>query len=226
MAHDCNPLISILIPTKNREEKLKRCLREIKDKTEYPNYEIVVEVEPNGQEYTFLQDFAALNNMREIVVLRPHENLFLHTAWILLASAASGENVAVFNDDMFPDPGWLTHAMNEMKARFPAGGFIGFCHNGVFNDSGVITGLFSKKLFYDFLITPPGEYYYHYFQDNEWTDRANALGIHFKSDKAIIWHEYRKEMDITYTDGDKYFELDRAIYERRMRKLGLWKKKE
>lgn len=49
------PMVSILIPNKDHVETLQRCLASIKQKTTYPNYEIVIiennSVEPETEEY-------------------------------------------------------------------------------------------------------------------------------------------------------------------------------
>lgn len=45
------PLVSILIPNKDQAETLAACINSIKQKTEYPNYEIIV-IENNSEEET------------------------------------------------------------------------------------------------------------------------------------------------------------------------------
>ena len=52
-----NPLISIVIPTKDHADILKRCLDSIYEKTTYKNYEIILIDNNSVEEETFMRCF-------------------------------------------------------------------------------------------------------------------------------------------------------------------------
>jgi GT2 family glycosyltransferase len=62
------PKVSIIIPTKDKVDVLRRCLTSIVEKTSYPNYEIAV-VDNNSREEETLEYLRSINKRRNIRVL-------------------------------------------------------------------------------------------------------------------------------------------------------------
>ncbi|MBE2216306.1 MAG: glycosyltransferase, partial [Opitutaceae bacterium] len=101
------PLVSIIIPTRNGLEHLRRCVESITSTTEYPSYEIIIV--DNGSD-----DPATLAWMRQVACDRirvlHYPGAFNYSAINNTAArAARGEIVALLNNDLeVITPGWLT----------------------------------------------------------------------------------------------------------------------
>jgi glycosyltransferase involved in cell wall biosynthesis/ubiquinone/menaquinone biosynthesis C-methylase UbiE len=63
-----NPLISIIIPTKDHVDVFKRCIQSILDKTDYKNYEIIIVDNQSTEEETF-EYYSSLGNNPKIKIL-------------------------------------------------------------------------------------------------------------------------------------------------------------
>jgi GT2 family glycosyltransferase len=156
-AHSCrvryrhdgpDPLVSIIVPTKNQHGLLKRCLETVLQKTEYENYEIIVV--DNGS--TEADACAYLKGVEDkfdeigsrIRVLR-HPGAFNFSAVNNRAvrEAAQGEYLCLLNNDTAVlDGAWLSEMMAQ--ARRPEVGVVGaklFFPEGRIQHGGVILGV-------------------------------------------------------------------------------------
>ncbi len=99
------PFVSVIIPTHNRPEQIKRCLRSLLA-LHYPQYEIiVVDNAPSTSETAdFIQQ--AYNDVPQVHYLREDRP---GTSWARNCGimAARGEILAFIDDDEFADPYWL-----------------------------------------------------------------------------------------------------------------------
>ena len=101
------PLISVLIPTRNAPEMLRRCLESISSKTSYPHVEIVV-IDNDST------DPAALQTMREFgVVVMPFPGKFnFSRANNAAVRHARGEYLVFLNNDTeIVSRDWLEHLL-------------------------------------------------------------------------------------------------------------------
>ncbi|HJU20026.1 MAG TPA: glycosyltransferase [Stellaceae bacterium] len=142
------PLVSIIVPTRDQPALLKRCLETILKLTEYRNYELIVV--DNGS--TDAEACAYLQNIEDrfgeigdrVRVLR-HPGAFNFSAMNNRAvrAAARGEYLCLFNNDAAPlEAGWLGEMM--MLARRPEIGIVGaklFYADGRIQHGGVILGV-------------------------------------------------------------------------------------
>jgi len=113
------PLVSIIIPTKDRVDLLKRCIRSIESKTSYKNYEIII-IDNNSTDSATL---AYLESLRYRVV-KFDETFNFSKIDNLGAKYAKGEHLLFLNNDIeVADEHWL-NAMIEHSQR-PEVGVVG-----------------------------------------------------------------------------------------------------
>jgi GT2 family glycosyltransferase len=139
---DPPPLVSIVIPTRDRVELLRACIASIRSRTTYPAYEIVVvdndSRDPRAREY--LDRLVRGGEAR--VVPFPHP--FNYAAQCNLgAREARGTMLALLNNDVeVVTPGWLNELVG-LAAR-PGVGLVGatlYYPDGTLQHGGVVLGL-------------------------------------------------------------------------------------
>jgi glycosyltransferase involved in cell wall biosynthesis len=114
-----DPLVSIVIPTRNGADLLTRCVEAVRRRTEYRNYEIVV-VDNGSDDADALE---AIDALADRVVRYPYRFNFARQM-NLAAANASGDILLLLNNDVeMDDPGWL-EAMVEHAQR-PEVGAVG-----------------------------------------------------------------------------------------------------
>ena len=111
------PLVSLIIPTKNARQLVKECIDSILNKSTYQNYEILL-VDNNSDEPESLAYFEELSQHEKIRVLKyPHP--FNYSAINnFAAQQAKGEVIGLINNDIAViTPDWLEymvgHALRE-----------------------------------------------------------------------------------------------------------------
>jgi GT2 family glycosyltransferase len=117
------PLVSLIIPTRDKADLLRTCLDSIREKTTYRNYEILV-VDNNSEEEETLAYFEELTrDARVRVVPYPHPFNYsgINNAAVRLAH---GSIVGLVNNDIeVISPDWLTEMVSW--AQQPAIGCVG-----------------------------------------------------------------------------------------------------
>lgn len=136
------PLVSIIIPTRDRVEILKTCIESIQQKTDYKNWEILV-VDNQSTEATTLVYLAEIQKDARIRVLR-YDKPFNYSAINNFAvEHAKGEVLALLNNDVeVITHDWLTEMVSH--AIRPGIGAVGaklLYSNGTIQHAGVIIGL-------------------------------------------------------------------------------------
>ena len=118
-----HPLVSILIPTKDHVDDLKRCIWSIEQKTNYPRYEIVV-IENNSELDETFQFYEELKTHKEIKVVQ-YKGSFNYSAINNFgAEHAEGEYLLLLNNDTeVINPEWLDEMMGY--AQCPDVGIVG-----------------------------------------------------------------------------------------------------
>ena len=111
-----NPLVSIIIPTKDRLKFLKKCIESIKDKTTYKNYEIVVV--DNGSTDTETVEY--INGLPyEVIVLGGEFNFSKMNN--IAAQKAQGDYLVFLNNDTEVITGDWIESMLEHAQRKKVG---------------------------------------------------------------------------------------------------------
>lgn len=136
------PLVSILIPTKNREDLLRACIASILSKTRYPHYEILVI--DNGSDcaetLAFLAELACNPQVR---ILRDNKSFNFSRLNNVAVAEAKGEVVVLLNNDTeVIAPDWLEAMV--VLAMLPQIGAVGaklLFPDGTIQHGGVILGL-------------------------------------------------------------------------------------
>ncbi len=136
------PLVSVIIPMRDKMQLLETCLRSLREKTDYGALEIVIvdngSVEPETQ--TALRKLAAESDVR---VLRDEGEFNFSRLNNLAAREARGELLAFVNNDIeATDPGWLREMVSH--AVRPAVGAVGarlWYPDDTLQHGGVVLGL-------------------------------------------------------------------------------------
>lgn len=135
-----NPLVSIIIPTKNQWELLEKCLSSIEKKSGYTNYEIII-VKNNPQEAKAEKYLSRLDAKYRVLSFSSPFNFSAINNYAV--QFAKGKYLLFLNDDIeFKNDQWLT-AMIEMF-QFEEVGVVGaklLYPDGKIQHAGVILGL-------------------------------------------------------------------------------------
>ena len=142
--HTAEPLVSIIVPTKDQLPILRRCVETLLEKTQYFNYELII-VDNDSQTEEALAWLAELDAIggQKIRVLR-YPYPFNYSAINNFAvSQSKGEYVVLLNNDTaILDGGWLHALLNH--AQRPEVGVVGaklLFPNGLIQHAGVVVGL-------------------------------------------------------------------------------------
>lgn len=136
------PLVSLIIPTRNGYEVLKRCINSIRKKTAYKRYEIIIVDNQTNDPRTL--DYLLLLATRGYARVIRYDDHFNYPAINNLAVAqARGEVVGLLNNDLeVISPQWLTEMVRQ--ALRPDIGAVGaklYYPNNRVQHGGVILGL-------------------------------------------------------------------------------------
>ena len=101
------PLVSVIIPNKDEKETLKACIDSIREKTEYPNYEIII-VENNSTTDEIFQYYKELSQDPRIQLLRWKKEFNYSAINNYGVRHANGEYLLFLNNDVTViTPGWI-----------------------------------------------------------------------------------------------------------------------
>jgi GT2 family glycosyltransferase len=136
-----HPLVSILIPNKDAVPVLERCLRSIREKTDYDAYEVVV-IENNSQDESTFAFYERVCKEDPHVRVVYYEGGFNYARINNFGAAqARGEYLLLLNNDTEAlEPGWLTR-MVSLCMR-PTTGIVGaklLYPDGTVQHAGVIS---------------------------------------------------------------------------------------
>jgi len=95
----CQPLVSLIIPTRNKLNLIKQCIESIVEKTTYKNYEILI-VDNNSNDPEVLEYFSNLTEDLRIRIVRddrPFNYSALNNSAVL---QARGEYIGLINNDI------------------------------------------------------------------------------------------------------------------------------
>jgi glycosyltransferase involved in cell wall biosynthesis len=107
------PLVSLIIPTRNQVGLLRQCIESIVDKTTYKNYEILV-VDNQSDEADTLEYFEVISRAKNIRVL-PYDKPFNYSAINNFAvKEAKGDIIGLVNNDIeVIAPEWLSEMVSH-----------------------------------------------------------------------------------------------------------------
>lgn len=136
------PLVSILIPTRDRVDLLRQCIDSITRRTDYPAYEILV-IDNGSCERRSLGYLASLASRSDVRVLRDEAPFNYSAINNRAARHARGEVLALLNNDIeVIHPEWLTEMVSH--ALRPEIGVVGcmlYYPNDTIQHAGTILGI-------------------------------------------------------------------------------------
>jgi glycosyltransferase involved in cell wall biosynthesis len=135
------PLVSIIIPTRDRAGLLKRCVESIQARTDYSPYEIII-VDNGSVEPETLAFFRAIEQQDVRVVAE--SGAFNYSRLNNTAAAQARGDVLLFlnNDTEIDDAGWLTEMMSHAaRSEVGAVGARLWYPDGTLQHGGVVLGL-------------------------------------------------------------------------------------
>ncbi|SEH31232.1 glycosyltransferase family 2 protein [Selenomonas sp. KH1T6] len=108
------PMVSIIIPTKDKVKILRDCVESIISVTDYPAYEIIIVDNRSEEQATF--DYFKILEKRDNVRVFPYEKPFNHSAICNFGVEKSKGSLYLFlnNDTKMMEPGWLTSMVREI----------------------------------------------------------------------------------------------------------------
>ncbi len=112
-----NPKISILIPTKDHAEDLKRCVTSITDKSTYKNLEIIIIENGSSEKETFIF-YDELKKKDNIKIIK-WEKPFNYSACNNFVAASSTGDILLFlnNDTEVINPDWLERMIEHVQRK-------------------------------------------------------------------------------------------------------------
>lgn len=139
-----NPLVSIIIPTKDKTSILKKCIESIFEKSTYRNFEIIL-VDNNSSEKEFYDylTFCKSNYGDQFVHLRAEIPFNFSKLMNLGVDASKGEYLILLNNDTeVISPDWIEGMLEQ--AQRPSVGVVGvklLYPNETIQHAGVVMGL-------------------------------------------------------------------------------------
>lgn len=110
-----NPLVSIIIPNKDEKDTLERCIRSIREKSTYRNYEIII-VENNSTTQEIFDFYKELEKDEQIRVVYWKEGFNYSKLNNFGASYANGEYYICLNNDITViTPEWMEELLGHCQ---------------------------------------------------------------------------------------------------------------
>lgn len=136
------PLVSIVVPTKDKLELLRPCIESLIERTVYRNFEILI-VDNASTEARALEFLDAVEQHPQVRVLRYHERYNFSSINNFAASRAKGAFLCLLNNDTeVIEPDWLTEMMRyAVRADVGAVGAKLLYEDGSIQHAGVIVGI-------------------------------------------------------------------------------------
>ncbi|WP_370244174.1 glycosyltransferase family 2 protein [Alteromonas abrolhosensis] len=110
-----NPMVSLIIPTRNGKELVKACIESILEKTTYRNYEILL-IDNDSDEQESIEYFSYLNTLGKVRVLRYPEPFNYSAINNFGVEHSKGSILGLINNDIeVISPEWLTYMVGHVE---------------------------------------------------------------------------------------------------------------
>jgi GT2 family glycosyltransferase/2-polyprenyl-3-methyl-5-hydroxy-6-metoxy-1,4-benzoquinol methylase len=198
-----NPLVSIIIPTKDKVEILRRCIESIREKSSYGNYELIV-VDNNSIEEETMHYFDLIKNYPECRVLSFNDSFNYSRINNFAVGQARGDLLLFLNNDTeVITSGWMEEMISHAQRReIGAVGIKLLFPNNIVQHGGVIVGLggVAGHAFYG---SPAGDHGYIDFAMI--TRNCAAVTAACLMMRHSVFEEvggFDEELDVAYNDVD------------------------
>lgn len=113
--NNSNPLVSLIIPTKNGKELVKACIDSVLAKTTYENYEIIL-IDNNSDDAESIAYFDELTCLSKITVLKYPKPFNYSAINNFGVRHAKGSIIGLINNDVeVIEPDWLTYMVGYVE---------------------------------------------------------------------------------------------------------------
>lgn len=139
---DSPPLVSIIIPTRDRSDLLKLCVESIRERTEYKNYEIII-IDNQSSDISTLTYMKTLEKNGQAKISRYDHPFNFSGINNYGVSKANGEIICLMNNDIeVITPEWLGEMVsNALRKDIGAVGAKLLFDNNQIQHGGVVLGL-------------------------------------------------------------------------------------
>jgi GT2 family glycosyltransferase/ubiquinone/menaquinone biosynthesis C-methylase UbiE len=136
------PLVSIIIPTKEKVDYLKKCLQSILYKTSYSNYEILI-IDNQSQQQETLKYYQQIKNNPQIKIIEWNHKFNFSSINNFAVKKARGEYIILLNNDTeVISPDWIESMLEHAQRReIGAVGVKLLYPNNTIQHAGVILGI-------------------------------------------------------------------------------------
>jgi len=136
------PLVSLLIPTRDGYDILHKCIESIRQKTLYPNYEIIV-IDNETTCPKTLDYFEKIKSYKNVTILEYHKPFNYSAINNFGVKHAKGEIIGLINNDIeIISDGWLTEMVQHaLRPEIGAVGAKLYYNNDTIQHAGVVLGI-------------------------------------------------------------------------------------
>ncbi len=136
------PLVSIIIPTRDRYTLLSKCINSILKYTDYKNYEIII-LDNESSEPKILKYFESLKKYDNIRVIEYHKPFNFSAINNFGVTQARGEVVALLNNDVeIISEHWLTELVQHvLRPDIGAVGAMLYYRDNTIQHAGIVLGI-------------------------------------------------------------------------------------
>jgi GT2 family glycosyltransferase len=213
------PLVTIIVPTRNRVDLLQTCLMGIAD-TDYPNIEVIV-VDNDSDDPQTLAFLADLDPVRHRVL--SHGGVFNYSAINnRAAEEARGELLCLLNNDIeMIEPGWLTvMATQALRDDVGAVGAQLLYPDGRIQHAGVVIGMGNAAGHAHRLLHPEEEGYFRRHALPQFTSAVTAACLVVKRERFLsVGGLDERNFAVAFNDVDLCMRLNQrgwqSLYEPR-----------
>ena len=204
--------ISLLLPSAYRSRSLREAIEAALNSTDMPLEICVSIVNDDPESAIAVRDFPIVLDVRSVA----EYGRGAVYAWNKLFQRSTGDIVALWADDLRPEHGWLTHALDALD-KIGGHGLVGL--NDLSSDGNEYAAHWlADRAFIENelggVMYPPQ--YHGWWADREVTDIAKALGCYRWARRALVEHlNYsfgKSKFDRTYRDAAQHYDADRQTY--------------
>jgi hypothetical protein len=184
--------VTVIVPTRGRKDRVGALLAALN----HPHDRTLIVVD-EGREGI---DLPASLNGQIIVKCKPDAGSV--KAWEAGIVAAATSHVLLLNDDVELEAGCLAEAIRFYNERFPNGdGVVGLNHGPLWAHIACFA-LMPKMFYMEYCYPTP---FKRYCVDNEFTEKAKALGLYARCETARLTHDFPPHQEPDHTNDWNIF---------------------
>ncbi|MBI3519313.1 MAG: glycosyltransferase family 2 protein [Bacteroidetes bacterium] len=200
-----NALVSIIIPTKDKQKYLEQCIDSIVNLSEYRNFEIIL-IDNNSSEKGFFKLIEKYKNQKvfKFIYVRDEKSFNFSRLMNLGRTYANGEYILLLNNDtQVISPDWINGLMEH--AQRPEIGVVGcklLFDDDTIQHAGVVVGLggVASHVFLGDYVDEPGYFHYKKLLNNY--SALTAACIMMRTSVYDEVNGFNEEFVVEYNDVD------------------------